>query len=70
MKSKLQNECILDFLWQYDIIWISEVKTFSQTSIPGFNMYYNKSRYGQNRGGIVLLVKCTLAKFITKVSLA
>ena len=68
MKSKLQDERILDFLMQFDIVWISEVKIISQTSVPGFNMYYNKSKYGQNRGGMILLVKCAMEKFIIKVN--
>ena len=68
MKSKLQDEHILDFLLQFDLVWISEVKVISQTSVPGFIMYYNKSKYGQNRGGMILLVKCALEKFIIKVN--
>ena len=38
-----------------------------QMSVPGFNVYYNKSKKGTCRGGVMMLVKCVLTQYIMKV---
>ena len=69
MKDKLQNQSILNFLLNFDIIWLLEVKHASQSSVPGFDIYYNKSKRGEHRGGVMMLVKCSISKYITKVDM-
>lgn len=36
-------------------------------TVPGFNLYTNASREGQHRGGVVMLVKSKLARYVTQV---
>lgn len=36
-------------------------------TVPGFNLYTNASREGQHRGGVVMLVKSNLARYVTQV---
>ena len=67
MKEKLQNPSILSFLLNFDIVWILETKYFSQSSVPGFRVYLNESRKGRHRGGVIMLVKCALVDYITRV---
>ena len=67
MKEKLQNPSILSFLLNFDIVWILETKYFSQSSVPGFRVYLNESKKGRHRGGVIMLVKCALVDYITRV---
>ena len=53
----------------FDIIWILETKQIQSASVPGFLVYQNESRHGNHRGGIILLVKYSLQKFITNINL-
>ena len=40
------------------------------TSVPGFQVYMNKSRKNSRRGGIMMLIKCALVPFITQVNMS
>ena len=40
-----------------------------RSSVPGFDIYYNKSKRGEHRGGVMMLVKCSISKYITKVDM-
>ena len=68
VKDKLTQENFEKFLRQYDVIWILETKLIKSTKISGFISYYNPSAYGEHRGGILLLVKNYLEKYIVKVT--
>ena len=70
LKSKLQNPEVLNFVLSFDIIWISEIKETLVTSVPGFDVYMNKSKKNIRRGGIMMLVKCALVPFITHVNMS
>ena len=69
LKNKLQNNELLNFFLGYDIIWITEIGGTLVKSIPGFDIYVNKSKQNDHRGGIMMLVKCSLAPFVTKVNM-
>ena len=69
VKEKLNDSEILKFLMQYDLVWLLEVKSVYQKSVPGFYMYNNMSRRGSHRGGVTLLIKCALMQFVTKVDM-
>lgn len=69
MKEKLQDPDIFNFLVQYDIIWLLKVRSVHQKTVPGFHVYNNKSRKGNHRGGVMLLVKCALMPYITRVDM-
>ena len=60
---------MLKFLHEYDIIWISETKHVSTTNIPGFVVYHNVSHHGKHRGGIMLLVKCDVQRYLLNVNM-
>ena len=67
-RDKLSQENFKKFLRQYDVIWILETKFIKSTEISGFIPYYNRSVHGEHRGGILLLVKNYLKKYIVKVT--
>ena len=69
MKNKLQNSEILSFVLKFDIIWLLEIKSTLQRSVPGFNVYVNKSKEGEHRGGIMMLVKCVWVQYITRIDM-
>ena len=69
VKEKLQDPDIFNFLVQYDIVWLLEVRSAHQKSVPGFCVYTNMSRKGHYRGGVMLLVKCALMPYITRVDM-
>ena len=68
-RDKLEDESICKFLEQYDIIWLSETKHIISADMSGFVPYYNPSVHGEHRGGILLLVKNYLQKYILKVNM-
>ena len=57
MKDKLQDPKILEFILNFDIVWILQAKKYVNSSVPGFIFYKNVSREGQHRSGTVILVK-------------
>ena len=65
----MQNPVILKFLLQHDIIWLLEARSVHQKTVPGFNMYYNKSERGQQRGGVVMLIRCALMPYVIRVDM-
>lgn len=69
VKEKLQDPDIFKFLVQYDMVWLLEVRNVHQKSVPGFYVYNNKSRKGHHRGGVMLLVKCALMPYVTRVDM-
>ena len=68
-KDKLSNDITLKFLHEYDVIWILEVKQISSTRIPGFIVYYNPSKHGNHREGVMLLIKYEVQNYIKSVKL-
>ena len=67
-RDKLNHGKLDDFLDLFDVIWILETKLIKSTDISGFIPYYNPSAYGEHRGGILLLVKNYLEKYILNVN--
>ena len=53
----------------YDIIFILETKQILTTNVPGFLVYHNASRHGNHRGGVMLLIKNHIQKFLLNVNL-
>ena len=68
-REKLNNENIIKHLRQFDVVWILETKMIKTTEISGFIPYYQPSRHGEHRGGILLLVKNYLEKYILNVNM-
>ena len=67
-REKLNNEDIVKHLRQFDIVWILETKIIKTTKISGYIPYYKPSIHGEHRGGILLLVKNYLEKYILNVN--
>ena len=64
LNDKLQNHVILDFVSTNDLIWLSETKKCFKVNIPGYSVYYNPSKSGTHRGGIMLLIRNKLQEFV------
>ena len=69
VKDKLQDPDILQFILNFDIVWLLEAKIVSNLSVPGFCLYHNPSQKGKHRGGVLLLVKNNIMKLITNIKL-
>ena len=69
VKEKLQDKAILNFLIQFDVVWILEARSVHQKSVPGFQFYYSKSKKGHQRGGVIMLIKCALMPYVTRVNM-
>ena len=67
LKDKLQNEDILKFILDFDIVWILESKKYFNLQVPGFFIYQNVSREGHHRGGVIMLVKQKYVNYIMEV---
>ena len=61
----LQSPEVLHFALEFDIILITEIKETLISSMPGFDLYMNKSKQNSRRGGLMMLVKCALVPYIT-----
>ena len=57
VRDKLENENVRSWLFQHDIVFLSETKTRGTPSVPGF-VAINNSK--SNHGGIVALVKARI----------
>ena len=55
---------IFSFVNKFHIVWLLEIKTTSCIGVPGFHTYHNPSRYGGRRGGVAILVKYSLLKYV------
>ena len=64
--SKVSLCKILEVAFLY---WISEIKTSLVISVPGFMAFHNVDPKSSHRGGIVLLVKQNLVKWISRVQI-
>ena len=69
-KHKLNINQILEFLHNYDIIWILESKQIQSTNVPGFLVYHNASRHGNHRGGVMLLVKHAFKDYLENINIS
>ena len=68
LKDKLQDQCILEFVMKFDLVFILESKTYFNLNVPGFEVYTNVSSSGQNRGGVVMLLKSHLSSDVLNVN--
>ena len=67
VKDKISNVDVLSFILNFHIVWLLEIKTNACISVPGFYVYHNPSKWCSKRGGVAMLVKNSLVKFITRV---
>ena len=69
LRDKLQKPDILNFVLQSDMVWLSETKKCFNVSVPGFRVFYNISRSGAHRGGIMLLIRDRLLEYVKCVDM-
>ena len=51
---------------KYDLLFINEIKTSAKISCTGFKVYQHSAKQG-HRGGVALLLKPWLAKFVKRI---
>lgn len=68
VKTKLEKPVVEALLLQYDIISLSETKTDLRISLPGFIAYRCSTSVSSHRGGTVVMVKNSLARYVTNVA--
>ena len=66
-KTKLDKHIVQNFLIDYDIISINEIKTPLSLSIPGYRCYKSVNVKEVHRGGTALFIKNYLTPFITNM---
>ena len=57
---------LLEIFLDFEIIWISELKTDTNVHLPGYKCFRNINRY-KNHGGIALFAKDKIQYFIQSV---
>ena len=50
-------------------MWITETKKCFNVNVPGFRLYYNPSKLGNHRGGIIMLIKDKICDFIKSIDM-
>ena len=65
--DKLQNVDILSFVLKFHVIWLLETKTSYCFNVPGFKVFQNPSKVNEKRGGVALLIKCSILKYVKNV---
>ena len=67
--DKLQNTDILSFILKFHIVWLLETKTSFCFNVPGFKVYQNPSKVNDKRGEVLLLIKCSILKYVKNVDI-
>ena len=67
MKTKLEKPVVEAFLLQYDIVSLSETKTNLRIRLPGFEAFQCVNSASSHRGGTVVMVKNSVARYVTNV---
>lgn len=60
VSTKLEKISVSNFLYQYDVTGLNEVKTNSRISLPGYVSYKSSVSGGGRWGGTVVLVRRAL----------
>ena len=63
----MKKNTVLKYALNFDVIWLSEIKTIQRISVPGFQVYHNVDVKAGHRGGISLLLKHWLIPFILNI---
>ena len=46
------------------MVWLSDTKKCDDVKVPGFKEFYNKSKHGNHRSGIMLLIRSKLMEYV------
>ena len=66
-RTKLEKSTVYNFLYQFDMIGLNEVKTDLPVSLPGYVSYKSIASGGTHRGGTVLLLRRSLQSGVISV---
>ena len=66
VKDKLTDKLMKKMIDRYDFLVLTEIKTSAKISCTGFTVYQHSAKQG-HRGGVALLVKPWLSKFISRI---
>ena len=64
--NKLENDKVQNFLCEYDIVMLNELKTPCNFSLPGYKLFRSTGQ-SQHRGGCAVLIKNRLANEIIQM---
>ena len=69
VSSKLENEALVSFLKDFDIVILSELKCDYPFSLPGFKTLRSSIIPGEeSRGGVAILFKYSIWKYVHSVA--
>ena len=68
--TKLEKDCVKDLLYNYDIICLTEVKTGSYVSLPGFVTFRSNTEGSSTRGGTMVCIKNSLSQLVLSVDVS
>ena len=66
--NKLECESVSSMLQEFDVIWISELKTYFDFNLAGYKSYRSTGARYDNHGGICMLIKNFLTGYIKDTS--
>ena len=66
VKDKLSDKMMKKLVDKYDLLVLTEIKTSANISCTGFTVYQHSAKQG-HCGGLALLLKPWLAKFVSKI---
>ena len=64
-KTKLEKRCVEEWICQYDIISLNEIKTDLKVSLPGYVVYRGVKEKSTHRGGTVVFIKNYLSPYVS-----
>ena len=67
VRTKTEKDNVLLMLHDCDVVFLCEVKTALQVSIPGFICYSSVDQGSAHRGWVCVLMKTNLCKYVVKV---
>ena len=70
VRDKLQDEDVLSFILDFDLVWLLETKTALNFNVPGYNVYLNPSKLNVKRGGVAMLLKCSFLKYVKNIDMS
>ena len=66
VKDKLSDKLMKKMIDKYDFVFLTEIKTSLKITCTGFTVYQHSAKQG-HRGGVALLLKPWLARFVKKI---
>lgn len=66
IRSKVERDEVLKTLTDFDMFWLSELKTKTDIHVPGYKCFRSEERY-DTHGGIALFIKYSLVAIIKEV---